>query len=211
MNKKRIVCFGDSNTWGADAEHSVRFEDDERWAAIAGELLGPDYCVLEEGLSGRTTVFDDPVTYGLCGAGFLPVCLMSHQPVDLLIIMLGTNDTKERFAATPYNIYEGLLRLVRTARALPVWRGEAKILVTAPIIIGEKYKDTPVFGTMGRECDIKSRALPALFRECAWECSCAFLDCNELCTANTTDYMHLDRASHRALGERMAGEIKKLV
>ena len=93
---KHIVCFGDSNTHGycadpADcADGGDRFNEQERWTCLLQEKLGPDYRVLEEGLSGRTTVFDDPIHEGLRGLDDIFSCLMSHEPVDLLIIMLGT-------------------------------------------------------------------------------------------------------------------------
>ena len=107
MNKMKnhIVCFGDSNTHGycadpADcADGGNRFNEDERWTCLLQKKLGADYLVLEEGLSGRTSVFSDPLHECMSGLDAIYSCLMSHEPVDLLIIMLGTNDTKERFAA----------------------------------------------------------------------------------------------------------------
>ena len=101
--KKHIVCFGDSNTHGYCAEpwdcadHGERFNEEERWTCLLAKQLGEEYLVLEEGLGGRTTVFQDPLTEGLCGIDVIFPVLMSHEPVDLLVIMLGTNDTKERF------------------------------------------------------------------------------------------------------------------
>ena len=105
--KNHIVCFGDSNTHGycADpndtADHTDRFTEDERWTCLLQKALGEDYLVLEEGLSGRTTVFRDPLHECMSGLDVIYSTLMSHEPVDLLIIMLGTNDTKERFNASP--------------------------------------------------------------------------------------------------------------
>ena len=105
--KKHIVCFGDSNTHGycadpADTEtHSDRFSESERWTCLLQKALGEDYYVIEEGLSGRTTVFDDPLHEKMSGLDSIYSCLMSHEPVDLLILMLGTNDCKERFHANP--------------------------------------------------------------------------------------------------------------
>ena len=112
--KKHIVCFGDSNTHGycADpndtADHTDRFTEDERWTCLLQKALGEDYLVLEEGLSGRTTVFRDPLHECMSGLDVIYSTLMSHEPVDLLIIMLGTNDTKERFNASPACIGIGM-------------------------------------------------------------------------------------------------------
>ena len=104
--KKHIVCLGDSNTHGycADPRDSedrgIRFTENERWTQLLQNSLGEDYLVIEEGLSGRTTCFDDPIHEGLSGLDYIYPCLKSHEAVDLLVIMLGTNDTKDRFYAS---------------------------------------------------------------------------------------------------------------
>ena len=123
--KKHIVCFGDSNTHGycADpkdcADGGIRYNESERWTCLLGERLGPDTLVLEEGLSGRTTVFSDPLHECMSGLDAIYSVLMSHEPVDLLIIMLGTNDTKERFSANAACIGIGMERLIMKAKKFP--------------------------------------------------------------------------------------------
>ena len=113
MNRKHILCFGDSNTWGYDAATGGRFDDDTRWTMQLSKRLGEKYYVIEEGLSGRTACFEDPLNEGFSGLSVLVPILQSHAPLDLLVIMLGTNDCKQRFAATPVNIKEALTRLAR--------------------------------------------------------------------------------------------------
>ena len=115
--KKHIICYGDSNTHGYCAMNDGRFDENERWTCLLQKSLGEDYLILEEGLSGRTTSFRDPVFEGLSGLDYLYPCLMSHEPVDLLVIMLGTNDTKERFSAGAPAIGLGMIRLVKKAIA----------------------------------------------------------------------------------------------
>ena len=125
---KHIVCFGDSNTHGycADpkdcAEGGNRYNEAERWPCLLQDLLGPEAKVLEEGLSGRTTVFSDPLHESMSGLEVIYSVLMSHEPVDLLIIMLGTNDTKERFNANAACIGIGMERLLDKAKSVPCWR-----------------------------------------------------------------------------------------
>lgn len=133
--KKSIVCFGDSNTWGYDAETDRRFKDDIRWTGILHTELGDAYRMIEEGLPGRTSVSEDPLFEGLSGISYIYPCLMSHSPLDLVVIMLGTNDTKERFGLTSYNIAQGIVRLALKAKdsgAGP--EGKApEVLVIAPL------------------------------------------------------------------------------
>ena len=92
MNQKNILCFGDSNTHGYNSKTGGRFTVEERWTKLLQRKLGDDYYVIEEGLSGRTTSFDDPVFEGLSGLNAIYPCMMTHEPLDLVIIMLGTND-----------------------------------------------------------------------------------------------------------------------
>jgi len=104
--KKHILCLGDSNTHGycADpndcADHGIRFNEDERWTCRLQKALGEEYLVTEEGLSGRTTVFVDPLHESMDALSVAYALLKSHEVIDLLIIMLGTNDVKERFGAS---------------------------------------------------------------------------------------------------------------
>lgn len=114
--KKHIVCYGDSNTHGYDGDTGLRFDENTRWTCLLQKYLGDEYQVIEEGLSGRTTVFDDPLHEGLNGLQLITPVLMSHEPVDLLIIMLGTNDTKVRFNCSAEAIGIGLQRLIKKAK-----------------------------------------------------------------------------------------------
>ncbi len=198
----RIICFGDSNTWGYDAETGGRFDDEIRWPGVLKRELGQGYTVIEEGLCGRTTVFEDPLNEGLNGLSYLYPCLMTHSPVDLLIIMLGTNDCKERFGLTPKNIAAGLKRLIIKAQQTPAWRSKPQILIAAPGPIEKACETSPVGGEMGR-CSERSAGLAAEFKDCARVMGCWFYDAAEVVKMNRIDYMHLDRNSHERLGKKL--------
>ena len=137
--KKHILCLGDSNTHGycadpADcADGGIRFNEDERWTCLLQKALGEDYLVTEEGLSGRTTVFVDPLHESMDALSVAYPLLKSHENIDLLIVMLGTNDTKERFGANATCIGLGMDRLVRKAMSVDCWGShEPNILIVAP-------------------------------------------------------------------------------
>ncbi len=211
--KKHIVCFGDSNTHGYNAYNDGRFDETERWTCLLQKELGEDYLILEEGLSGRTACFDDPLFEGLSGLSVIYPILMSHEPVDLLIIMLGTNDTKERFGASAPCIALGLKRLVEKAISIKdCWRnGRPDILIITPQNIGKQYEASHVAGTMGRGCAEKSEGLGPEFREIARLTGCRYLDANAVLTSppNDVDYMHLTKDGHRELAEVLAGLIRE--
>ena len=132
MEQKNILCFGDSNTHGYNSKTGGRFTVEERWTKLLQRKLGDDYYVIEEGLSGRTTSFDDPVFEGLSGLNAIYPCMMTHEPLDLVIIMLGTNDTKDRFNANGFIIGKGLERLTQKAiDTHAAWRNKPNILLVA--------------------------------------------------------------------------------
>lgn len=216
--KKHIVCFGDSNTHGycADptdcADGGDRFNEEERWTCRLQSLLGSDYLVLEEGLSGRTTCFDDPLTEGLSGLQFITPCLMTHEKVDLLIIMLGTNDVKDRFGCTPGCIAQGLERLIRKAQATECWESKPNILVIAPPPIGEGMYQSDVAPIMGYQCAEKSRGLAAAYKAICEKRSIPFLDAATIgCQFNPIDHMHLTKNGHAALAMTLAQLVPMLL
>lgn len=211
---KHIICYGDSNTHGYCAETGGRYDETKRYTRLLEKQLGDGYLIIEEGLNGRTTCFQDPVREGLSGLDYITPCLMSHEPVDLLVIMLGTNDTKERFGSSSGCIALGLKRLIAKALATTdCWRdGKAKILVVTPKNIDRRYEQTVVVNTMGRGCAEKSEGLATAYAEIADLMGCAYLDANTVVTEqNHIDFMHLTEEGHRELADALARLIPILI
>lgn len=217
--KKHILCFGDSNTHGycADpgdcADGGIRFTEEQRWPRLLQNALGQDYLVTEEGLSGRTTCFEDPIREGLNALDYIYPCLKSHEIIDLLIIMLGTNDTKDRFYASAACIGRGMARLVKKAMDTDCWGEKApNILVIAPPPIGEGMLSSVMADTMGELCVEKSRQLARYYREQCALLGVSFLDAGALgCEFNHVDFMHLTSRGHARLAEKLAELVPELV
>ena len=210
--KKHILCIGDSNTHGycADptdcADGGIRYNESERWPCLLQERLGPDYLVTEEGLSGRTTVFEDPIHEGMPALPVLYPLLKSHEAVDLLILMLGTNDTKERFSTNSALIAQGMVRLIQKAKTVDCWGAhEPRILIIAPPPIGEGFHDE----IMGAGCVEKSRGLAKWYRAVAEQERCGFLDADG-CEFNSIDFMHLTRKGHAQLADLVSAKIREM-
>ena len=211
--KKHILCFGDSNTHGycadpADcADGSDRFNEQERWTCLLQDRLGDTCKVYEEGLSGRTTVFADPLHESMDGLGVIYSTLMSHERVDLLIIMLGTNDVKERFGANAACIAAGMERLILKAKSVDCWGTKApNILVVAPPCIGDGFHDA----VMGEGCVEKSKGVAEQFRIVAERQNVHFLDAAN-CEFNQVDFMHLTRKGHAQLADLLAKKVPTLL
>lgn len=217
--KKHIVCLGDSNTHGYCADPAdcldggIRFTEEQRWTRLLQKNLGEDYLVIEEGLSGRTTCFEDPLHEGLSALNYIYPCLKSHEAVDLLVIMLGTNDVKERFGASAACVAIAMGRLVKKAQSTECWGGKKpNILVIAPPPIGEGMISSPVGPTMGHGCREKSLELPKYYKEQCALCGVHFLDAQEMGVGfNTVDYMHLTSKDHALLAQKLAEVIPGLL
>lgn len=216
--KRHIVCFGDSNTHGhcADptdtADGGVRFNEEERWPCLLQQLLGKEYLVIEEGLNGRTTIFEDPTCEGRRGMDSIYSCLVSHKPVDLLVIMLGTNDVKDRFGADSEQVAQGMEQLIEKAKSVAAWAGEKpNILLMAPPHILEGVDKAVYADSFGPDAPEKSRRLAFVYAEVAKRQNCAFLDTQGIGQFNTIDCIHLTSRGHRNLAEHLAGLIPELL
>ena len=215
--KKHIVCFGDSNTHGYCADPGdctdggSRFDETQRWTCLLQKKLGENFLILEEGLSGRTTVFEDPLEEGLCGLDAIYSALKSHEPVDLLVVMLGTNDTKCYLGQNADTIAMGMERLLRKAMNVERWTEKPNILLIAPPHIRPCIRDHEFFGPMGEDCLKKSRGLAVRYEKLAETLGCHFLDAEGIAEFNNVDGMHLTALGHAQLAQALARLIPELV
>lgn len=205
----RVLCYGDSNTWGFDPVTKDRFDKATRWTGILATLLGGDYEIIEEGLNGRTTVWDDPIEGYKNGQTYLIPCLESHCPLDLVVIMLGTNDLKQRFSLSAYDIAEGarvLVRIVQSSAAGP--RGQPpQVLLLAPPVTTTLTE----FAEMFEGAVAKSQRFAQHFARVAQELGCPFLDTSPVVVSSAVDGIHLDAAEHRKLAQAVASRVRELI
>lgn len=204
---RTLLCFGDSNTHGANARSPERFARDVRWPGVLQRQLGPAWYVVEEGLGGRTTIFDEPFKEGRNGRPYLAACLESHQPVDLLAIMLGTNDLKAIYGNTPQTIAQGMSTLVRLARRSETGHGgrAPALLVVAPAPLGPITASSELWGFS--EAIEASRELARLYQLIAEQEGAQFLDAGAVAEVDPADGVHLTAESHWALGSAVAARV----
>jgi len=212
----RILCFGDSNTWGVDPVNSneginssARFSMEDRWPILLEKELGNNYKVLEEGLGGRTTVFDDPMSPGRNGSKYLEVAFRTHDPIDNIIIMLGTNDAKDIFNASAEVISWGLERLVRELKNYMSGSlsQDAEILIVSPIYIS-KNKDGKYYCGFSKDSEEKSKKLADYYKNITQKYDCNYLNAAEYASTSKEDGIHLGKTGHKALAKILAKKIK---
>jgi len=206
---KTILCFGDSNTWGWSPADLDRYPADVRWTGVLAAHLGSEYKVIEEGLNGRTTVWNDPIEGYKNGHDYLIPCLESHRPVDLVTIMLGTNDLKMRFSLPAYDIANGAGVLVDIVQRSAAGPGEQPpiVLLMAPPQVAKLSEYADMF-TGAVE---KSKKFPGQYRRVADEFGCQFMDTSKVIVSSEIDGIHFDASEHHKLGEAVAVRITEIL
>jgi lysophospholipase L1-like esterase len=207
---RSLLLFGDSNTHGTmplpDLGVSDRFGRDERWPGRLRKLL-PDWEVIEEGHPGRTTLHDDPVEGAhRNGLTVLPALLESHRPLDVVAVMLGTNDLKERFSVNATDIALSLERLVRVILASGMGPGQGApgvLLICPPPIV-----EVGCLAQMFAGGAAKSQGLAAEVRKAAARVGVPFLDAGEVVTVSPIDGIHYDAEANPALAGAVAAAIR---
>ncbi len=207
-----VVCFGDSLTWGFNPVDKSRYGHDVRWTRLLQKELGAGFYVIEEGVNGRTTVFEDPVKGDKNGLAHLATVRKSHMPIDILIIMLGTNDLQGRFGMNAETIAVAMGRLLDFARRpTDDIEGRApKVLLMSPPPLAP-LEGTPYVAQFGDRAFEESHRLAACYREKATEYGAAFFDTGTVISASPVDAVHFEAAPQVGLARAVAEEVRKLV
>lgn len=201
---RTVLCYGDSLTWGYDAAGPGRHAPEDRWPNVLQAALGADVAVIAEGLNGRTTAFDDHLgSADRNGARILPVLLTTHSPIDLVILMLGSNDMKPWVSGRAISAKQGIGRLVDIIRGhvYPLNEDAPDILIVAPPPLVET--GDPDFAAMFEGGIEQSHMLASLYSDLADQISCGFFDAGSAAQTTPLDGVHLDAANTRAIGRGM--------
>jgi lysophospholipase L1-like esterase len=206
---RSVLCYGDSNTWGYDPAARRRFAAGVRWTGVLAKRLGSGYRVIEEGLNGRTTRWDDPIEIDRNGLAYLRPCVESHNPLDLVIVMLGTNDLKRRFDLTASDIAQSAADVAATAHrfARTADDAHAPVLLLAPPAVTQLTE----FDEMFSGAQDKSRQFSHYYRIAAGWHGLPFFDAGSVVVPGNEDGVHLDAAQHRVLGEALSIEVQRLL
>lgn len=206
--KKRILCFGDSNTWGYIPGTAERYSEDERWTGILQKRLGEDYRIVEEGMTGRTTVFDTGFDDLLNGKKALGYILKSQLPLDAAVVMLGTNDISDHHMDRIELGITEIVRLIKNAGYIyrtktPVFPSGVKILLISPLPFGDT-------AALSDEIKAESRLYPAVYKRVSENTGVEFLDPSSFVFPSDIDGIHLTLEGHRILSELVYEKIEEM-
>ena len=200
---RRILCFGDSNTYGY-APDGQRYEADSIWPGIMGKLLGDRFEVIADGKNGRTIAFDDPYMEGCNGMRDIEASLEANAPLDLVVLMLGTNDLKKYFDATPAQIAQNL----KTMCELIQQKTDAKILIASPMLLGDEIEFSPTLSLeFGRAQIDYSFDFAPQFSKVAQEVGAGFIDLAVVAVSSGADCLHLMPEEHQQIGAAMKDKV----
>ena len=217
MSERTILCFGDSLTYGwipaSPPQPTGRFAPHVRWPGVLAQHLGAGHAVVEEGLSGRTTTADDPTDPRLNASTYLPATLASHLPLDVVVLMLGSNDTKAYLRREPLDIAVGISVLLGQIGACAGGVGTSypapRVLLVCPPV--PAVSPDPWFGAIFDGSREKVLALPPLYRAVAAFSGAAFLDAGQVITTDGVDGVHLTEANNADLGAAIAEAVRALL
>jgi lysophospholipase L1-like esterase len=205
----RILCYGDSNTWGDSADDSFRYPANVRWTGLLQQKLGDRFEIIEEGLCGRTTTLDDPKEEGRNGKTYLIPCVITHNPLDLVILMLGTNDLKERFNLSTEQISKNIEELIIVIKELGADKNNncSKIILVSPVLVNENAK-LPAEGMAGAE--EKSKQFAKFYQNVAARQGCEFINMAQYVQPSTIDGCHLGEEGHAKISEVLEEKIREI-
>lgn len=209
---KNVLCFGDSLTWGYDATSGGRHALEDRWPSALSKALGGEIHIIAEGLNGRTTAYDDYLAdCDRNGARILPTLLHSHQPLDLVIVLLGTNDLKDMIVGNATSSASGIKRLISLIKRHDYSDGfdVPEILIVAP----PKFSETANtdIGAMFTDGIAQSSILPSLLSDLADDLGCGFYDANSVSETTPIDGIHMDAKNTKELGRGLAATVKLML
>ena len=207
---KSILCYGDSNTYGLMPDLTNRYPRDVRWTGRLQKQLGEEYYVIEEGLGGRTTVWDDPIEEHKNGKKYLLPCLESHKPIDLVVLLLGTNDLKERFHVSSFCIataIENLLNAIEASASGPNFTAP-KLLLVCPVPIRDVGNRD--LHRMLESGYAKSLELPEYYAQIAQRRNIPYLDPSGLVETSDSDGIHYTEQGHAVMANLIEEKIRKI-
>ncbi len=200
---KKILCYGDSNTFGFNPKNFSRFDENTRWTAILQSKLGSEFTVINEGMCDRTGFVDNPNGPLFSSQKHFPDLISKFKHLEFLFLWIGTNDLQFRYNIKPDAIEKGLSFLIESAQT-----NVKNIIVIAPTILSEKILSGPFNSKFDNLSIIKSRKIGKIYENIAKKLNCKFININEYVKPADFDGLHYNEISHRIIADKLSDLIK---
>lgn len=201
---KKILCYGDSNTFGFNPKDGSRFDENTRWTALLQKHLKNNYEVIEEGMCDRTGFCDNTKGFLYSSQRHLPKFLSKSEKFDIIILAIGTNDLQFQYNMGFNAVQRGLAALIKTAQ-----EKADKVIIIPPVILNENILNG-YFKIQFDETSItKSRKIGTIYRKLSNALNCCYFDINKTALPSDTDGLHYDETAHKIIADKLAEFIKK--
>ena len=196
---KKIICYGDSNTFGFNPKDGSRYDENIRWTSVLQKILGNEYEVINEGMCDRTGFIENKNGFLFSGSKHFPEFISKAQNLDILILWIGTNDLQFQYDISIETIEKGLENLIKLAQL------KTKRLIIIPsVILNEKILDGYFVCQFDKTSIIKSKEVPKIYKKLSDKYNCEFFDVNEFVKPSDFDGLHYDISSHKIIAEKLA-------
>lgn len=195
---KKIICYGDSNTFGFNPKDGSRFDENSRWTAILQKNTGIEYEVINEGACDRTGFVNNPKGLEFSAQRHFPKMLSEIDSIDILILAIGTNDLQCQYDINIGAIEKGLENLIKLARP------KAKnIIIIPPVVLSEKVLEGFFNFQFDKTSIVKSREIGRIYRQITDAYHCNYFDINKFTTPSNFDGLHYDKKSHKIIADKL--------
>lgn len=204
---KKILCYGDSNTFGFIPKICGRYDKNTRWSGRLSELLKDNYEVIEEGMNNRTGFFKNPEGLKQSGGEYLSIYLQNHKDIDICILALGTNDAQFFYNLDRKSAELGLMNLISAIREVNL---DTKIVIVPPVKITENILHSGFAMMFNSDSIEKIREVFDVFKIVADKENCYYFDFNEIVSPSQEDGIHYSEASHKIIADKLSEYILKI-
>ncbi len=204
---KKILCYGDSNTFGFIPKTCGRYDKNTRWSGRLSELLKDNYEVIEEGMNNRTGFFKNPEGLKQSGGEYLSIYLQNHKDIDICILALGTNDAQFFYNLDRKSAELGLMNLINAIREV---NSDTKIVIVPPVKITENILHSGFAMMFNSDSIEKIREVFEVFKIVADKENCYYFDFNEIVSPSQEDGIHYSEASHKIIADKLSEYILKI-
>ena len=202
---KKIICYGDSNTFGFNPKDGSRFDKNTRWTAILQKYLGTEYEVINEGACDRTGFVNNPKGFEFSAQRHFPKMISKIDNIDILIIALGTNDLQLQYCISVGAIEKGLENLIKLAQPKAKY-----IIIIPPVVLSEKVLEGFFNIQFDKTSIVKSRKIGRIYRQISNAYHCNYFDINKFTKPSDVDGLHYNEESHKIIGDNLSNLINKL-
>ena len=202
---KKVICYGDSNTFGYNPKNNLRFDENTRWTAVLQKNLGGDYEVINEGMCDRTGFVTNPKGFLFSAQKHFPKLISKTEDIDLLIIWLGTNDLQFQYDISIGAIEKGLENLIKIGQ-----KKAKNMIIVPPVILDEKVMNGFFKFQFDKTSVVKSKKVGRIFRTLANIYHCEYFDINKVTNPSDFDGLHYDENSHKIIAEKLTEIITKI-